>query len=287
MSNKNFADNLNEALSWLALARIEHTEQEGAKICSAALNYHKGNTGQAPPSNVKDEFVEVTDPKVTPPQKTFFFSLKLQLHTTMNKKILILDTETTGLPADMKAPYTDVDNWPHMLSVAWGIFDENGTLLRKANYIVAPRIGVSNSPEAMAVNNITPAYQKEHGSECWQIVNSLRVAMDTADVIVAHNVAFDKNIIGAEFARLKMQMPDRHWFCTKEDIGNLLNLPPTPAQKKYRPEITYKQPRLDELYQFLFNTPIPGREEYHGAEQDAAACAACFWELKKRGKIKI
>ena len=37
---------------------------------------------------------------------------------------------------------------------------------------------------------------KEHGSECWQIVNSLRVAMDTADVIVAHNVAFDKNIIG-------------------------------------------------------------------------------------------
>lgn len=198
--------------------------------------------------------------------------------------ILILDTETTGLPADMNRPYTDTDNWPHMLSVAWEWYRE-GVLYEKRNYIIAPRDGVVNSPSAMAINNITPEYQKEHGWHISHAISEIEDRIEEADMIVSHNIAFDKNIIGAEFTRAGIEMPNRRWFCTKEDIGNLLNLPPTARQQEYRPEITYKQPRLDELYEFLFGKPIPGRETQHGAEQDAAACAACFWEMKKRNLI--
>lgn len=199
--------------------------------------------------------------------------------------ILILDTETTGLPANMDAPYTDTKNWPHMISIAWQIFEDGGRKKEMDGCIIAPREGVINSPKAMAVNKITPEMQEEEGVEIRFVMERLKGKMLLARQIVAHNVQFDKGIIGAEFARLGILMPEREWLCTKEDIGNLLQLPPTEAQRKYRPEIEYKQPRLDELCQFLFGKPVPGREESHGARQDAAACAECYWELRKRGLI--
>lgn len=199
--------------------------------------------------------------------------------------ILILDTETTGLPANMDAPHTDTDNWPHMLSIAWEVYHDTGKLHSKEAYIIAPRKGVVNSPQALAVNRITPEIQEREGVKIKRVLTRLESALFYTDWVVAHNVQFDRGVIGAEFVRSEREMWNKRWFCTKEDIGNLLQLPPTEAQRKYRPEIEYKQPRLDELYQFLFGRPVPGREESHGAKQDAAACAECFWELKKRGVI--
>lgn len=206
------------------------------------------------------------------------------------KKVLVIDTETTGLPVNMNRPYTDVANWPHMLSVAWITNFEPGIdyeIMNIDGFIIAPRPGVVNSPGAMAINGITPAIQKEKGLSIEFVLAKLAVKMDEADIIVAHNAIFDRNIIGAEFERAGFLLPEKKWICTKEDVGNLLELPPTAAQRKYRPEITYKQPRLDELYQFLFNTQVPGREQNHGALQDAQACWNCFWELHKRGVISI
>jgi len=198
------------------------------------------------------------------------------------ERILVIDTETTGLPADMNAPYTDTDNWPHMLSIAWVMYTAEGEQIRRQSFYIGPRPGVTN--RAIHINGITDEKLAE-GSAADIVLIELAMEMNSADMIIAHNVEFDRNVIGAEFVRAGLSMPKRKWFCTKEDIGNLLNLPPSEAQRKYRPEVEYKQPRLDELYQFLFGKPVPGRETHHGAEQDAAACAACYWELKKRSLI--
>lgn len=204
--------------------------------------------------------------------------------------ILILDTETTGLPANMNAPHTDTENWPHMLSVAWEVYQDSGEFLRKENYIVAPRFGVVNN--AVHINGITPEIQEREGVHIDGILEDLFWEIGKSARVVAHNAQFDAGIIGAEFERNGwgrgveiLGIGGESWFCTKEDIGNLLQLPPTEAQLKYRPEIEYKQPKLDELYQFLFGKPVPGREESHGARQDAAACAKCYWELKRRNLI--
>lgn len=198
--------------------------------------------------------------------------------------VLILDTETTGLPASMDAPYTDTKNWPHMLSIAWQEHYEGGEVVRQS-FIISPRPGVVNTQGALAINKITPELQEREGVSVREVLRKLRKAMFWAELTVAHNVQFDKNIIGCEFHRIGEQLPENDWFCTKEDIGNLLQLPPTPTQREYRPEIEYKQPSLNELYQFLFSKPVPGREESHGARQDAAACAECYWELKRRNLI--
>lgn len=37
-------------------------------------------------------------------------------------KYLFIDTETTGLPKEYDAPYTDIDNWPRLVQLAWIVF---------------------------------------------------------------------------------------------------------------------------------------------------------------------
>ncbi len=44
---------------------------------------------------------------------------------------IIFDTETVGLPKSWNAPFSDLENWPRMVQIAWMIFDENQKLIKK------------------------------------------------------------------------------------------------------------------------------------------------------------
>ena len=39
------------------------------------------------------------------------------------KTFVAFDTETTGLPKEYDAPYTDIDNWPRLVQLAWIVYD--------------------------------------------------------------------------------------------------------------------------------------------------------------------
>ncbi|HUH46383.1 MAG TPA: hypothetical protein VLZ54_04455, partial [Arenibacter sp.] len=51
---------------------------------------------------------------------------------------LIFDTETTGLPKRWDAPYTDTDNWPRCVQIAWQLHDDMGKLVESQDYLVRP-----------------------------------------------------------------------------------------------------------------------------------------------------
>src|ERR1019366_6380749 len=38
-------------------------------------------------------------------------------------QILVFDTETSDLPRDWHRPASDLDNWPHLLQIAWIVCD--------------------------------------------------------------------------------------------------------------------------------------------------------------------
>lgn len=50
-------------------------------------------------------------------------------------RIIVLDTETTGLPGDPSLPYTSVDNWPRLVQLAWQCYTADGTLLSEESHI--------------------------------------------------------------------------------------------------------------------------------------------------------
>ncbi len=192
------------------------------------------------------------------------------------KNILFLDTETVGLPGDPNQPYTNHHNWPEMVSIAWQVQSESGEFVTAGDYIVAPRPGVENG--AIHINGITPEMQKNHGTEIRVILEKLLKAFAQADLAVCHNIAFDMPVLFAEYNRLNIDTPFIAWYCTKAQSANLCRIPNTSSRYPGR----YKWPSLDELHQFLFNEPIKGREQFHGAAVDMWACARCYHEMQRR-----
>ncbi len=216
-------------------------------------------------------------------------------------KLLFIDTETTGLPISMKEPYTNIENWPAILGIGWEsiMTDKNLDMpgasfeiqiieTKKKRFIIKVRDGVRNSDEEMKINGITEEMQREIGVTIDTMMYSLITAMKEADYVIAHNAEFEKNVIYAEMKRNSYAVPEGiNWICTKELAGNICEIPASERQKKYRPDLEYKQPSLNEMYMKLFNREVPGRKLTHGASQDVEACKQCFFELVNREVIKI
>ena len=193
-------------------------------------------------------------------------------------KILVFDTETTGLPKDRKAPYTDVDNFPRIVQIAWNISDSNGKELESYSFIIKPDKFLIPD-EASRIHGITNEIAHREGINILDALNSFRRSVNSSDLLVAHNLDFDEKVIGSEFVRANMETPflNKKTLCTMLETINFCKMPSN------RSHHGYKYPTLMELYKILF---IKGFENAHNALIDIRACARCFFELKKRGIIK-
>lgn len=182
---------------------------------------------------------------------------------------LIFDTETTGLPKSWKAPVNKLDNWPRLVQLAWILYDEQEKEQIRYSRIIKPE-GFTIPPDVAKIHGITTEKANQEGK---QLINVLHEFCETLNrenlTLVAHNMAFDEKIVGAELLRLniKSNFFELPKICTMKSAIDFCDLP----NKKY--------PRLDELYYILFHTTF---KDAHRADMDAGACGKCFFELKKK-----
>jgi DNA polymerase III epsilon subunit-like protein len=189
---------------------------------------------------------------------------------------LFFDTETTGIPGNWKAPLSDLDNWPRLVQIAWVQYDDNEKKILEQDYIIKPE-GFSIPDDASRVHGITTERAEKEGVELKKVLEEFSQLIDASGYLVAHNMAFDEKIVGAEFLRLNMRnsLFKSERFCTMKASTAFCELPGPYG---------YKWPKLSELHIKLFSDEF---EEAHNASVDIKACAKCFWELKQRGIIKI
>jgi DNA polymerase-3 subunit alpha len=187
---------------------------------------------------------------------------------------LIFDTETTGLPKDWKKPYTDTDNWPRAIQIAWQLHDELGELIEAKDYIIQP-IGFDIPYDAEKIHGISTEYALQEGVTLEHAMAEFQEALAKSKFIVGQNVGFDKNIVGCEFHRLGL---GNEWqnlpvldTCT-EVTATMCKLPGGRGGK-------FKLPTLSELHKELFNEPFA---EAHNATADVEATTRCFFELIRR-----
>lgn len=185
--------------------------------------------------------------------------------------ILFFDTETTGIPKNYKAAVTDLKNWPRMVQIAWLVTDENGIEISSAEYIIQPD-GYTIPPDAAKIHGITTAIALERGVEITHALDLVAKDIATAKTLIAHNMAFDEKILGAEFLRAGYPnyLDGKPRRCTMQSTTDYCRLPGPYG---------FKWPTLNELHQKLF------RESFIGAHQalvDVRACAKCFFELRKQ-----
>jgi DNA polymerase III epsilon subunit-like protein len=192
---------------------------------------------------------------------------------------LFFDTETTGVPADFKAPVTNTDNWPRLVQLAWILTSHTGEIIDIRDFVVRPD-GFEIPQAATDVHGISNEYAKEKGVDLRNVIKAFAKDLAFCDKIIAHNMEFDKNIIGCEIYRLQQEMLLPIKTTTKEKVCTMLasvEFCKIPGFKN-----GYKWPKLKELYQKLFGVNFDGE---HNALADITATVRCYFELVKRKVI--
>lgn len=190
--------------------------------------------------------------------------------------ILILDTETNGKARNFKAPFTDLDNWPRIIQLAYQICSPDGAILFEVNELTKPD-GWEIPVEKFWIDNGFSTEQNEkNGHRLDVLLTSLVSTIEYFDVdtIVCHNIDFDKNVLAAEMLRygVKAQRTLKK-VCTMQSSTELCDIP-GPYGLKW--------PKLQELHHFLFEEEF---DDAHDAMADVNACRKCYFELKKRGVL--
>lgn len=189
---------------------------------------------------------------------------------------LIFDTETTGLPKDWNKPFTDVDNWPRMVQIAWQLHDDMGQMIEHFDYLIKPE-GYDIPYDAEKVHGISTALAQTEGVMLKEALTHFMASLKTSRFQVGQNLTFDVNIVGAELVRAGFDysiLTDKPVLdtCT-EASAELLKLPGGRGGK-------FKLPNLTELHQYLFAVPFG---EAHNATADVEATTRCFFELLRCG----
>lgn len=192
---------------------------------------------------------------------------------------LIFDTETTGLPRNYNAPWSDSDNWPRMVQIAWQLHDKFGKLLQNNSIIIKPE-GFTIPFNAVQIHGISNERALNEGESLLEVLQQFAKVVNDCTYLCGHNIEFDINIIGAELLRCGIGniFENKKVIDTKnDDTTNYCAIPGGKGGK-------YKWPTLTELYTKLFNAKF---EEAHNAAFDVQATAKTFFEIVKRGITRV
>jgi DNA polymerase III epsilon subunit-like protein len=189
---------------------------------------------------------------------------------------LFFDTETTGLPANWKAPVTDTNNWPRVTQLAWQVYDQDGNLLSERCDLIKPDGWVIPDEEFFRENNMSTERCEREGVPLAEILKDFVQQVDAADYLVAHNMAFDEKVIGCEMVRMDSKFREEpKKICTMQESTDYCRMQPFKWGK-------YKWPSLLELHKKLFDEGFDGA---HDALADVSETARCFFKLKEKGVL--
>ena len=191
----------------------------------------------------------------------------------VKRGILVFDVETTGLPRNYNAPTTDLDNWPRIVQMAWGLYTDGGRELDCKVFVIKPD-GFIIPGDAARVHGITTEKAEKEGVALKDVLLKFSTFVYFADILVAHNIDFDLPIIKAEYIRsgFETKLEKIPKFCTMKETVELCKLPGPHG---------YKWPRLGELYKELFGSTM---ENAHDAKVDVMVCAKCYFKLREEEK---
>jgi DNA polymerase III subunit epsilon len=190
--------------------------------------------------------------------------------------ILFFDTETTGLPVE-HLPIGHEDQ-PHVVQLAAILTEDDGTERASINLTVHPD-GWTVPDGAARVHGITTELAARTGIRAAVAAVLFGDLMKKADLLVAHNIKFDRQLLATLFARTKradaVSPFNIKQHCTMEQATPLVNLPPT--DRMILAGINKpKSARLEECVKHFFGQTLDGA---HDALVDVRACARIYFHM--------
>lgn len=191
-------------------------------------------------------------------------------------RILVFDTETTGLPLEKNPSIYDTPKWPFIVQLSYIVYDcdTNEMIALIDDYInIAYDIHISEASQK--VHNITREMLND-GITIKEALYKFNNYAKHCDLIVGHNVSFDKRMVIVEGVRNKIKMDVGNTYCTMRNSTEICMI----EKKNPNGEMYFKFPTLSELHFHLFKK-IP--KNTHNALTDILICLRCYCkiELKK------
>ena len=192
--------------------------------------------------------------------------------------IMVFDTETTGLPVGKNPSIYHGDKWPYIIQLSYILYDtdKNEMIGLEDNYInISSDIKISE--ESQKIHKISRE-MCDKGISIEEGIRKFNENILKCDILVGHNISFDKRMILVEGIRNKIRINMDITYCTMKNSTEICKIEKIGKNgDKY-----FKFPTLSELHNHLFNT-IP--ENTHNALIDILLCLKCFCMLECKVNI--
>ena len=199
---------------------------------------------------------------------------------------LIIDVETTGLPARGNTPfgknpyYKNLDAYENcrIVQLSYMICDENLNEMEMKDFIIKSNgFSINNSQ----FHGITDEISQSKGVSISDIKEEFSKCLKESSFIIAHNADFDVSVIKNELYRLDMndiieEIEKKNVLCTMQRTKDMVQ-----AKDKIG---RLKVPRLDELYKFVMNTEM---ENAHNSNYDVINLHKAVKTLYDTGRFRL
>lgn len=192
---------------------------------------------------------------------------------------LFFDTETTGLYS-----WQDPEFVPKVVQVGAILQDtDSGRVLAEMNFLNADAGRIPE--EATKIHGVTTDLARNFGVPIGKISILLQGLIRRADVVVAHNLEFDAQILADNCLTAWQAMEDKQQVCTMLSNREIVKAPLSErqikffAERPYLKESDYKNPSLAETYKHYFDADLI---DAHDAMADVRACRDVFMASQVR-----
>ena len=193
-------------------------------------------------------------------------------------RIIVFDTETTGLPKDRKADPAKTELFPYVCQISWLIYDDRlKRIVKVSNKIIKLPEGETIPDVCVKIHGITNEIMREKGENMKEVLMEFTKDWMDSHILVAHNLEFDNKVLQAEYYRNNMiNWLGRHRkieYCTMKHGKKFTSIwkPSYYSNKMYQ-----KPPKLVELHLELFKE---NPANLHNALIDVYVCFRCFHQM--------
>lgn len=204
-------------------------------------------------------------------------------------RVLVFDTETTGLPKTRQIEAGNLHLWPYIVQFSYLVYDISSNEVIKIvdEYVKIPE-NIIIPDECIKIHGVTNDMCNQKGKNISNLLDDFYQDFKNCGRIVGHNLTFDLNMIKVELLRITktdiyknildaelynniyidLNSTNKN-YCTMQETINYCNL--KSIDKKGKEFIKF--PKLSELYEKMFGTvPL----NLHNSLNDVIICLRCY-----------